>query len=191
MLTCLTIWIECVQLWFRKLPAMTDSTFPLHYLLNEINKAATSGLPFLAVAMAVALPDICVSLASQDGQSNGIRYRQWCKVNLGPRISYVTSDDLWSIRCGVLHNGRFGELKHGVAKVIFMPSCDSTFTNSRIGDVYVYSIVEFCKNFIKTVEEWFEKNKNDATVQSNLPRLIRWHPNGIAPYVTGSPVVSF
>jgi len=94
------------------------------------------------------------------------------------------------MRCGVLHNGRFGELKHSVAKVIFMPSDASTFTNSRIGDAYLYSIVEFGKSFTKTVEEWFEKNKHDATVQSNLPRLMRWHPNGIAPYVTGSPVLA-
>jgi hypothetical protein len=169
---------------------MTDSTFPLHHLLNEINKAATSGLPFLAVAMAVALPDICVSLASQDGQSDGIRYRQWCKENLGSEFNYVTSDDLWSVRCGVLHNGRFGEPDHSVAKVIFMPSGANTFTNSKIGDAYLYSIVEFCKSFTKTVAEWFEKNKNDATVQSNLSRLMRWHPNGIAPYVTGSPVLA-
>jgi hypothetical protein len=175
---------------FRKLPAMTDSTFPLHHLLDEINKAATSGLPFLAVAMAVSLPDICVSLASQDGQSDGIRYRQWCKLNLGPEFRYVTSDDLWSMRCGVLHNGRFGELKHGVAKVIFMPSGASTLTNSRIGEAYLYSIVDFCKSFTKAVEDWFEKNKNDATVQSNLPRLMRWQPNGIAPYVIGSPVLA-
>jgi hypothetical protein len=138
---------------------MTDSTLPLHHLLNEIYKAATSGLPFLAIAMAVALPDICVSLASQDGQSDGISYRQWCKVNLGSEFSYVTSDDLWSVRCGVQHNGRFGEPDHSVAKVIFMPPGATTFTNSNMGDAYLYSIVEFCKSFTKTVEEWLEKIK--------------------------------
>lgn len=85
---------------------------PLYPLLSEINKAATSGMPFLAVAMTVALPDICVSLVSEDGRSDRERYVHWCDANLGPRFSLLTGRDLYSMRCGVLHNGRFGDLKH-------------------------------------------------------------------------------
>jgi hypothetical protein len=91
---------------------MADMGSPLYSLLNEINKAAAGGLPFLAVAMTVALPDICVSLASPDGRSTRQQYKDWCRDNLGPEFDFVTGDDLWSMRCGVLHNGRFGDLKH-------------------------------------------------------------------------------
>ncbi len=91
---------------------MAEDGAPLSPLLNEINKAAAGGLRFLAVAMTTALPDICVSLISGDGRSNRDRYKKWCKENLGSEFNFLTGDNLWSIRCGVLHNGRFGDLKH-------------------------------------------------------------------------------
>lgn len=47
--------------------------FPLKLLLNEINKAVTA-FPFLALTMTVTLPDICVSLISEDGRSDKKRY---------------------------------------------------------------------------------------------------------------------
>ncbi len=32
--------------------------------------------------------------------------------------------------------------------------------------------------------------QNDPVVQANLPRLLRLHPNGIAPYMVGIPLIS-
>ena len=60
--TCRTCFAGCA----RGPRTMSQDGSPLYPLLNEINKAATSGMPFLAVAMTVALPDICVSLASAE-----------------------------------------------------------------------------------------------------------------------------
>jgi hypothetical protein len=59
--------------------------------------------------MTVALPDICMSLISDDGRTTPERYKEWCRNNLGAEFSYATADDLYSMRCGV---GRFGDLKH-------------------------------------------------------------------------------
>ena len=155
---------------------------PLHALLSEINRAAKGGFPFLAVAMTVALPDICVSLASADGRSGDRkRYKDWCEANLGAEFAYVTADDLYSMRCGVLHTGRFGDLKHNVARVVFALPGAKGFTNSKINDAYVYSVGSFCENFTKAVAAWFEKHKNDATVQANLPRLIAILPPRVFP----------
>jgi hypothetical protein len=42
--------------------------------------------------MTVSLPDICVSLISDDGRSTGERYKEWCKDNLGPEFDYLTSE---------------------------------------------------------------------------------------------------
>jgi hypothetical protein len=61
---------------------MAQPESPLHPLLDEINKAAVNGLPFLAVAMTVALPDICVSLASVNGLSTGQLYKELNTRNL-------------------------------------------------------------------------------------------------------------
>jgi hypothetical protein len=164
---------------------------PLYALLDQINKAAKGDFPFLAIAMTVALPDICVSLASSDGRSGDRpRYKDWCEANLGAKFGYVTADDLYSMRCGVLHTGRFGDLKHRVARVIFALPKGGGIVNSTVNDAYIYDVVSFCENFTRAVAVWFEKHKNDATVQANLPRLMQYYPQGLAPYVVGFPVIA-
>ena len=164
---------------------------PLYPILNEINKAAKEGLPFLAIAMCVALPDICASLASADGRSVPHTYKAWCKNNLGAEFSFVTPDDLYSMRCGVLHNGRFGDLKHNVGRIIFaLPGGSPGFVNCVANDAYVYSVVDFCKHFTDAVFKWFEANKNDANIQANIPRLMQYRVGGFAPYFHGLTVLA-
>lgn len=171
---------------------MADMGSPLYPILNEINKAAAGGFPFLAIAMTVALPDICASLASPDGRSNIERYKEWCKNNLDQKnFSFVTADDLWSMRCGVLHNGRFGDLKHNVARVIFaLPGPSGTFVNCQMNDAYIYSVVDFCKNFADAAYRWFENNKSNETIKANLPRLMQYRPGGMPPYIVGPTVLA-
>jgi len=164
---------------------------PFYQLLNEINRAAANGLPLIAVAMVVALPDICVSLSSNDGRTNGDRYKEWCRNNLGAEFKWVTPDDLYSMRCGVLHNGRFGDLKHNVGRVIFaLPDgTGNAFINCQMNDAYFYSAVEFCKNFTQAVFDWMEANKQSETVRANIGRLMQYR-NGFPPYVAGAMVLA-
>jgi len=168
-----------------------ETESPLYPLLKEINTAAANGLPFLAVAMAVALPDICASLASADGQTTGKRYKRWCAENLaGGEFSFVTPADLYSMRCGVLHNGRFGDLKHNVERVIFALPGKGTYVNCKSGDAYFYSVVDFCRNFTNAAYRWMEANKSNATIQANLPRLMQYRVGGLPPHVVGATVLA-
>ena len=170
---------------------MEESPSPLYPLLNEINQAARNGMPFLAVAMTLALPDICSSLASTDGRTDRDQYKRWCKENLaGDAFSFVTPDDLWSMRCGVLHTGRFGDMQHNVARVIFALPGSATFTNCQVNDAYIYSVVEFCQRVTEAVHRWMEANKSDATVQSRLPNLMQYREGGLAPYILGATVIA-
>lgn len=162
-------------------------------LLNEIMKAANGGMPFIAIAMAVALPDICASLASEDGRTSPDKYKKWCADNLGD-LTFVTADDLYSMRCGVLHNGRFGDLKHNVARVIFaLPPVNgqaSVFVDCHMRDAYFYSVVEFCKKITTTVHSWMNTNKDDANIRRNLPNLMQYRENGFPPYIVGATVLA-
>jgi hypothetical protein len=170
---------------------LSEQGSPLYPLLNEINAAVTHGAPFLAIAMTVALPDICVSLKSPNGRTNGERYKAWCEENLSKEeFGFVTGDDLWSMRCGVLHNGRFGDLKHNVARVIFALPGKGSLVNCRFNDAYVYSAVDFCKNFTQAVYRWMEKNKEDETVKANIVRLMQYREGGLRPYIDGMTVLA-
>lgn len=170
---------------------MSQNKSPLYPLLDEINAAATHGAPLVAVAMTVALPDICVSLISPDGRSTGERYRAWCEENLDKRFGFLTAEDLWSMRCGVLHNGRFGDLKHNVARVIFaLPGTGMTMVNCRVNDAYVYSVVDFCRNFTEIVYSWAEEHRDHDTYKINIEHLMQYRFGGLSPYFSGITVLA-
>jgi hypothetical protein len=169
---------------------MAQQKDPFERILYEIEHAVDHGYAFLALSMAVALPDICQSLISVDGRTTPDRYRQWCSANLGQDFSFVTPDDLYSMRCGVLHNGRFGDLKHSVERVVFALPGNATLINCRVNEAYVYSSVEFVKNFTAAARKWFSANANDGNLQTNLPRMLQYHPQGLSPYITGMGVLA-
>jgi hypothetical protein len=169
---------------------MTVTRSPLHPLLDEINKAAAGGLPFLALTMTVCLPDICASLSAPNGGTTGDAYKRWCEQNLGDEFSYLTPEDLYSMRCGILHNGRFGGMKHNVARVIFFLPGNVSLTNGVIDDAYLYSVVDFCRNFTDSVAVWLENNKSDKTIQDNLQKLMQYRIGGLLPYISGITVLA-
>lgn len=168
---------------------MAQEHSPLYQLLSEIDRAAEMA-PLLAIAAAVALPDICVSLAAKDGRTNGPSYKAWCEANLDDSFSFLTPDDLYSMRCGVLHNGRFGDLKHNVARVIFVLPGVATFVNCTVNDAYFYSAVEFCRNLTKAARRWYAAHHEEDAVQQNLPRLMQYRFGGLTPYITGATVLA-
>lgn len=165
---------------------------PLYPLLNEVNAAAAGGAPFLAVTMTVTLPDICVSLQAADGRTSGKLYKTWCDENLPKeRFSFVTPEDLYSMRCGVVHNGRFGGMKNNVGRIIFaLPDSGLTIINSVMNDAYVYSVVDFCKEFTHAVYRWYESNRNDDNVKKNIGNLMQYREGGMAPYILGSTIIA-
>jgi hypothetical protein len=165
---------------------------PLYPLLDQINAAADAGLHLIAIGMAVALPAICASLSMEDGRSRGKEYTDWCAANLtGREFAHVTPADLYSMRCGVLHQGRYGDLQHNnVARVIFTPPGGVSFTNCLINDAYVYGVVEFCKNMCDAARKWYEANRADPIIKANSQRMMQYRPQGLAPYIVGMPVIA-
>lgn len=170
-------------------PPKTETA--LYQLLNQINAAAENGLHLLAIGMAVALPAICASLSMENGRAQGEEYKDWCRANLaGPNFSYVTAEDLYSMRCGVLHSGRFGDLKHSVERVLFVPPGMSSFTNCKAGEAYLYGVKEFCRNVCDAAFRWHEAHKDDPIVSANMARMMQYYPNGFPPYFGGSMVIA-
>lgn len=164
---------------------------PLEVILDEIDRALDSRFFYLAVATTLTLPDLCVSLISANGRSTGPLYEAWCDANLGPEFEWVTGKDLYSFRCGVSHNGRFGDLKHNVERVVFsLPGRGLPLTNCQVNDAYVYSADEFCRNFMTAVRRWYDAHKDDENLKANLDRMVQYRPHGMAPYIVGAPLLA-
>jgi hypothetical protein len=164
---------------------------PFYQLLNEINLASSRGLPLIAIAGAVALPDICVSLVSDDGRSTPDGYRAWCEENLsGDPFSFITADDLYSMRCGILHNGRLAGLKHNVSRLIFtFPESGLAVINGKLNGAYYYSVTNFCYNITASAADWFERNKESQNLQKNLDNLMQFRMN-LPGHVVGIPIIA-
>jgi hypothetical protein len=146
---------------------------PLHAILDEVNRAAENGMPILAIIMASTLPDICVSLAAEDGKRNDKLYKEWCKDNLGPAFSFITGDDLFSLRCAGVHNGKFVDLKHNVRSFAFVVNANGYIMNNKVRGTYLCSAVDFCRHITEAVHGWLLKNVNNEVVQKNMVNVVQ------------------
>jgi hypothetical protein len=162
---------------------------PLDPMLWEIERAVGAGFYYLAVSACLSLPAVCAALEQADGRSERDDYKAWFDENLSAKLTFLTADDCYSFRCGVLHQGRFGDLQHSVQRVLFVPPGPGTFVNCKFNDAYVCSVVEFCRIMTESVRDWYHANAADPNVRANVERLVRLHPNGIAPYFHGVPVI--
>lgn len=74
---------------------------PITPYLEQTELALNSGLYYPSLAMALALPDICASLAGIPG-GHGERYRGW--IEQTRTYLAVHPDWLWRVRCAFLHD---------------------------------------------------------------------------------------
>jgi hypothetical protein len=85
---------------------------PLDQILADIKRALDSNFYYLAIMMALALPDICACLESPNGNTRGRvgeAYKAWFRANLAAKFSNLTDVDAYQMRCGVMHQGHFGD----------------------------------------------------------------------------------
>lgn len=186
-----------------------DSQVPeeLDAVLREIEKAIDAKLYYLAIAIALSVPDICSCLEFdpenplwQDRKT----YAAWCDKNIAGRLPRLTGDDLYNLRGGVLHKGHFGHDKSRFNRVIFVGpesriKMHGTLINGEMrlgpnaelwkGPILNLGVAEFCAAIIAAAREWVVGKKDDPFVQRNLPNLVRYRPNGLPPFSVGVPTV--
>lgn len=164
----------------------------MEMIFREIELANQSGLHYLAIALSLTVPDICCALESPNGEGGANRYKAWYLANLASKYPNITDTDIWSLRCGVLHQGRYGNQKLQYARILFtLPAKNFNFThNNIVFDALNLDAVRFCNDIIASGRAWFTSHQNDPFVVANLPRLVQLRPNGIAPYMQGGPVIS-
>ena len=161
-------------------------------ILSEIELAIKAGLYYLAVAMALTLPDICAALESEDGHTTRAKYKAWYSANLAEKYPRMTDVDCYSLRCGVLHQGRCGHPNSQYGRVIFtIPNAQQNFFhNNIINDALNLDAPQFCADVVRSVREWFVGSQHLVNVQANLPNLVRFRPLGLPPYMVGMPLIA-
>lgn len=164
---------------------------PFDPLIDQIAFAARKGLDLLAIGMAVSLPHICSSLAKEDRFSGRDDYREWCEKHLNDAaLSHITPQHLYSIRCGVAHQGQLGQLPHEMTRILFLPPNSGKGVAGKVGDAYLYGVVDFCDAMCRDAVRWYNSNRHDPIVRANSDLVMTYHPNGYPPYAVGFPVIA-
>lgn len=161
-------------------------------ILSEIEGALAARLYYLAIAMALTVPDICAALESPNGQTSGTKYKAWYNTNLANQYPNITDADCWSLRCGVLHQGRCGHPNMQYGQILFTVSNaqNNVFHNNILNDALNLDTVIFCRDVVSSARRWFIQRTNDSAVQANLPNLVQFRPQGLAPYMVGMPLIA-
>lgn len=161
-------------------------------ITGEIGKALDAELYYLAVVAALTMPDICAALESPDGRTKKTTYTAWYDTWMAPLYPEITSQDMYSLRCGILHQGMFGHPGMQYSRVLFtIPNAQrNTFHRNIIDGALNLDAPQFCKDVVKCAHEWYTAMKNDTNVRANLPRLVQFRANGLAPYMMGMPLIA-
>ena len=161
--------------------------------IDQMTGVYNAGFPYAALMLALAVPDICATLELPTGskpEHQHKRYKRWFDTNLAQHVTLLSADDCWSLRCGVIHEGKFGNKDKKFDKVFFSLGVgeamisDSGFIGSDgilkivAGKHIGVSLPKFIDAVCFAVTEWLDKNAGNPNVQGNLAKLVRWYPNG-------------
>lgn len=171
---------------------------PLERILEDIEKALRAEFYYLAIAVSLTVPDICAALECDPAKIwvTEAKYVAWCRTNLEPHYRHFTSEDCYRLRCGVLHQGKFGHPKTPYDNVYFGLPNTTGFVNHD-------GLVEwggkkglqldaqmFCQTMIAAVRNWLAKSVENPNIAVNLPHLVSLRPDGLPPFVQGIPVIA-
>jgi len=166
-------------------------------VLDQIRAASNAGLYYVALFSALAIPDICGALESQDGTANGQRYRAWFDRWVAPKYGFfggtsLTGEVCYYYRCAALHQGRAAHPKMKYSRILFIEPGSSgvMMHNNVMNDALNIDVGRFCEDIISSCESWLASVAADPTVQRNLASSMRRHPQGLSPYIGGIPVIA-
>lgn len=162
-------------------------------LLNEIQRALSVNLYYVALLTSLNIPDICGAMASTDGIANRSKYIDWFDKYVAPNyVGNLTGTDCWYFRCSAVHQGSSQNSRSTYSRVIFVEPSATTniFHNNILNDALNLDVRVFCNDIISGALTWLQQNENTQTYIQNYSRFMRRYPNGLSPYIVGVSVKS-
>lgn len=161
-------------------------------LLFQIRKSLFSNLYFLSLFAALAIPDICGAVDSEDGQASKENYINWFDKYVAPRCQdFFNGVDCYYFYCSLLHQGSAVPSRGKFSRILFVEptAIDSDLHCQVVEGALVLDVRIFCQEVIKGAEKWLEEKENTELFKANMAKFIRRYPEGLPPYVTGMPVI--
>lgn len=156
-------------------------------MLNEIQAAVDAGAWQVALLSALTIPDVCSSMQSQNGRTTGSKYRAWVETWMGADYPLLDAEDLWHMRCSMLHQGQSKSKKY--ERIIFANAGSNILHNNIMDRALNLHLPYFIKDIIQAARDWENAKRGTPAFEQNSSSLIRWHSNGLEPYIIGVPVL--
>ena len=170
-------------------------------LVSQTRKAMQSDLYYVALIGALAIPDIAGALEAKDGRANGKHYIDWYERWVRPRLAENRGRDnpfsgevCYIFRCSMVHQGASHRPDSPYRKIIFIEPGHPNYSIHYClvggpGEALLIQVDQFVEEVLHGCELWLEEVKNTEPFETNYAHFATRHPQGMAPYVTGVPVV--
>lgn len=162
----------------------------VRHLLDATRRAVNDANWYAALALAFTIPDICAHLEDPSEKRVGLRYERWCKSYLEPQFTfdlggpsphiYVTAQDVYALRCAVLHDGNDDATTQLAKDVIdrFEFREDNGIGTVR-GDGWVRAhlqVGDFCEMTCVAAERWLDDVGEQPEVGARIAELMKITP---------------
>lgn len=157
----------------------------LDAFLEQIETALDAEAFLPALALALVLPDVCVTLQRprRRSRTTAHQYKLWCARWVDQR-TVTNTQHLWPLRCAFLHNGATNPStqdrwrtvpeyllsKSGGGIVLGLTKTDIK-TRRKMRELTA-SVHDVCEALIRGVRKWQHAKASDANVRRNLASLI-------------------
>ncbi len=170
-------------------------------LIKQIKAGLDANLYYLSLFVALAIPDICGAIESENGRSSGKKYKNWFDTYLRPKNSKYkktfTSEACYQFRCALLHAGET-QVKFNnddYQKILFIEPPNPSYNihacivgNETKHKSLLIDIHKFCNDIIEGVYDWMKANQENKIFTKNYKNRIKRYPNGMPP-VLGCSVI--
>jgi hypothetical protein len=163
---------------------------PLHRYLADIHYALKASAFYSALALSVAIPDMCGGIEYPGEKSVSKRYRDWFDQWCAMLQSYLDAADCYAIRCSYLHEGidEFGgpsAIAARLARIEFtvgmtdggwsLSYATSAHGSEAKGAVRI-PVEDFCRDMTTSADAWCRSRADNPHVIAALSRLIEFRP---------------
>ena len=128
----------------------------MDHIVAAIRAAISDRNWYAALALALALPDMCVK-ASTLGPTSGPKYARWFDDYVGSQYTSLSGDDCYALRCAYLHEARDAIEEQRAKKALnafqFFAS-SGQIHRQMFGQVLQLDVSRFCEDICQGAEIW-------------------------------------
>jgi len=135
-----------------------------------------------AIFIALAVPDICGTIAYPKEKYSKERYKNWFNAYLskhyrkyykGKDVIFMTASDCYALRCSIFHCGvddtSMQKAKENIDKFWFSAN---NYHLIKSKNKLIINVTSFCEDVIQAVEDWSRDIKGDDVKQQQVKELL-------------------